>query len=204
MRFAVVGVDQQHPLEGLDRTVVILVEKLLDAEDVERLDVVALELQEGLQVLDRRSVSQALHFGGRRLSMRQDELWGHLDGTLVVARRLHQVAGVVVHVTQCHQRLRVVGRQLQRPQVFASSGRTIKSIQRGTITITDTNSTNTATITAVVTAKTSLQYLGNDSDNSSSANAKLKIVLTNSTTITASRASTTGIAIVSFEVVEYN
>lgn len=81
---------------------------------------------------------------------------------------------------------------------------TIKSTQRGTILINGTTS-NTATITSVDTAKTQLRYLGNDTSDSvgNNQNAMVKIVLTDSTTVTASRYSNTGTAIASWELTEY-
>ena len=83
----------------------------------------------------------------------------------------------------------------------------IKSIQRGTITISGSSATGTATITAVDTSKTELRYLGH-SDTSSTAPAGrdvwCRIDLTNTTTVTATRANTgASQIIVSFEVTEY-
>lgn len=80
----------------------------------------------------------------------------------------------------------------------------IKSIQRGTIEITaGEGASDTATITAVVTAKTLLNYLGSSCDNDSHVNADCKIVLTNSTTVTASRSGNAGAVTVSYEVIEF-
>jgi hypothetical protein len=83
----------------------------------------------------------------------------------------------------------------------------IKSIQRGTITIGGNNTSNTATITAVDTTKTQLVFLGNSRGGTGGDHAGMdaRIVLTNSTTITATRTCSNCGAdtVVSFEVVEY-
>lgn len=82
----------------------------------------------------------------------------------------------------------------------------IRSIQYGTVTLGGTTS-GTATITAVTTAKTALIFLGS-SANGPAASAGLSataayITLTNTTTITATRALGTGSVTVSFVAVEY-
>ena len=80
---------------------------------------------------------------------------------------------------------------------------TFKSVQRGTISLAGVAS-NTATISAVTTSKSRLRYLGSTTD-TDSASVNLNIVLTNSTTITASRGFATGGAItsvVSYEIEE--
>lgn len=78
----------------------------------------------------------------------------------------------------------------------------IKSTQRGTIALTAVAS-NTATITAVDTSKSVLRYLGQTSIGSIAAETDVKIVLTNSTTITATRDSASNSATVSWELTEY-
>lgn len=82
----------------------------------------------------------------------------------------------------------------------------IKSIQRGTVTIASGNTSGTATITAVVTANTRLKYLGsNDAGADSSASFSAYVLLTNTTTVTATvlGAPTAGGITLKFEVVEY-
>jgi hypothetical protein len=80
----------------------------------------------------------------------------------------------------------------------------IKSIQRGTITLTGVAS-NTATISSVDTANAYVAYLGHkDSDTvGNNADNWVRLDLTNATTVTATRAGSTGNVVVSFEVVEY-
>lgn len=71
--------------------------------------------------------------------------------------------------------------------------RAVKSIQRGIISIGATSTTATATITSVVTAKTELRYLGFSTlgtDNGFSA----RVVLTNTTTITATKTNASSVA----------
>lgn len=82
----------------------------------------------------------------------------------------------------------------------------IKSIQRGIITITVANTPVTATISAVNTAKTELRYLGGGNADGAPAPVFGRIVLTNSTTITASPSSSgvlNGNVIVSWELTEW-
>lgn len=90
----------------------------------------------------------------------------------------------------------------------------IKSIQRGTITLTTTATSATATITAVTTGKTMINFLGTrgmDSDADSNGETQpavhfCTLVLTNSTTITAARATSGDdhpTCYVSYEVIEY-
>lgn len=86
-------------------------------------------------------------------------------------------------------------------------GATIKSIQRGTISIAGGTNSATATITAVNAAKTELRYLGGGGIDSNGFPVFATVVLTNSTTITASRASTNtpGAAMsASWELTEFN
>lgn len=95
------------------------------------------------------------------------------------------------------------------PSPLALSGipvaRYIRSVQRGTITISNGASTGTATITAVTMLKARLRFLGNDADPTANGfqEGAVKIVLTNTTTITASRTNTTGTLIISFEITEF-
>jgi len=78
----------------------------------------------------------------------------------------------------------------------------VKSIQRGTITVSGAT-TNTATITAVVVAKSLVSHLGQQCATNDAAQANCHLDLTNTTTITATRGTTSGAATVSFEVVEF-
>lgn len=87
---------------------------------------------------------------------------------------------------------------------FFSGGAVVKSVQRGVISITGTNTSATATITSVDTAKAELHFIGN-TNNTISSNSAARIVLTNSTTITATRASaTTATTTITWEIKEYN
>lgn len=82
----------------------------------------------------------------------------------------------------------------------------IKSVQRGIITITAANTSVTATISAVNTAKTELRYLGGGNYDSNLGAVFGRVVLTNSTTITASPSSSgtlNGNVIVSWELTEW-
>jgi hypothetical protein len=79
----------------------------------------------------------------------------------------------------------------------------IRSLQRGTIQINDGASSNTATVTSVDTDKASLHFLG-CTLSSDPKMPGVRLALTNATTITATRSSTTdGDLIVSYELVEY-
>ena len=83
-------------------------------------------------------------------------------------------------------------------------GGQIKSIQRGVISLAGVNLTATATITAVDTSKTELRLLGQDS-NVNTANfdyVLAHIVLTNTTTITATRVTGSGTNVISWELTE--
>ena len=84
----------------------------------------------------------------------------------------------------------------------------IKSIQRGTISLSSTVASAIATITAVDTAKALLTYLGTRAGAGSGnggAEWAVTLALTNATTITAQRDGPNGIAIVvSYQVVEFN
>lgn len=82
-------------------------------------------------------------------------------------------------------------------------GAAIKSIQRGTISLANTTGTSgTSTLSpAVVTAKSELRLVGIGSDTASYTPAY--IVLTNTTTVTATRAAAGGAIVVSWELTEF-
>lgn len=79
----------------------------------------------------------------------------------------------------------------------------IKSIQRGTITLSSPDAAVTATVTEVDMQNTTLRLCGLRTDNTSGASAYARIVLTNSTTITATRIGTSNTVIVNYELTEY-
>lgn len=85
-------------------------------------------------------------------------------------------------------------------------GATIKAIQRGVISISPGNTSATATITAVDTAKTELRYLGGSGFDSNAFAVVPRVVLTNTTTITATvpYANGPGAMAISWELTEYN
>lgn len=76
----------------------------------------------------------------------------------------------------------------------------LKSIQRGVISIVGAYS-GTATITAVDTSKTELRLLG--VSNTTVLADLARVVLTNATTITATRGSNSGTSEVSWELTEF-
>lgn len=76
----------------------------------------------------------------------------------------------------------------------------LKSIQRGVISMVGAYS-GTATITAVDTSKTELRLLG--VSNTTVLADLARVVLTNATTITATRGSTSGTSEVSWELTEF-
>lgn len=82
-----------------------------------------------------------------------------------------------------------------------NGARPIKSVQRGAISATGLSTT--VTITAVNTAKSELRYLGTSSSNGTFGETLVRLALTNSTTITASRDSSSGALTVSWELTEY-
>lgn len=83
-------------------------------------------------------------------------------------------------------------------------GRPIKSIQRGVIQLTSSALEAAATIAAVVPGKTMLRFLGVNVDDAHGSWGLAHIVLTNSTTITASRLQASGLLTnVSWELTEY-
>lgn len=86
---------------------------------------------------------------------------------------------------------------------FGSGG--VKSIQRGVISVSSGSYSATATITAVDTSKTELRYLGGSGLDSNAYAAVPRVVLTNTTTITATMQYINGITatIVSWELTEF-
>lgn len=76
------------------------------------------------------------------------------------------------------------------------------NVQRGTISITPGNTQGTATLTAVVMAKTETRHLGQFSTSATLSDILAHLVLTNTTTLTATRQGTSGTTTVSFEVTE--
>jgi hypothetical protein len=77
----------------------------------------------------------------------------------------------------------------------------IRSIQRGTIVIGSGTVTNTATISAVNTASAVVRMVGAHIDNGGSGDGFAYLVLTNSTTITATRTTGNGNLTVEYVVV---
>ena len=84
---------------------------------------------------------------------------------------------------------------------FTGSG--IKSIQRGTISISNALSA-TATITSVNTNKSMVSFLGFTETSTLTDNrGAAYIVLTNATTVTANRLTSSNTTTVSYEVIEF-
>ena len=84
------------------------------------------------------------------------------------------------------------------------SGGGIKgSVQRGTITIGAGSNVATQTITAVDTSKSMINFLGFSGASVSANDSWPRISLTNSTTVTATKAFTIGTVVVSYEVIEF-
>jgi hypothetical protein len=84
----------------------------------------------------------------------------------------------------------------------------VRSVQRGTIAFTSADTTKTATITTVDTANTLLTFVGNKTDYAGGGTgnynpAFCRLALTNATTITSDRQSSTDTATVSYEVIEF-
>ena len=87
--------------------------------------------------------------------------------------------------------------------IAALGGSVINSIQRGIIT-TSSNNTNTATISSVNTSKTMVNHLGGTTFVASSqTNDMTRLTLTNSTTVTLIRSSTSGGSTTHYEVIEF-
>ncbi len=89
-----------------------------------------------------------------------------------------------------------------------SNGATIKSIQRGTITISSGQSSGSATISAVVPANSVIKFHGLQSSGGNSStqhDAMARLWLTNGTTIGAVRSTIVKVSTlyVGFEVVEF-
>ena len=84
------------------------------------------------------------------------------------------------------------------------AGGSIKSIQRGVITMSS-GSSATATVSSVDTAKSILHFLGNTTSSSGgSEGLHARLTLTNATTITATRGlSVSDTTAVSWQLVEY-
>ena len=81
----------------------------------------------------------------------------------------------------------------------------VKSVQRGTITISSGTSATATLAKAVNMSKASVSYGGayNDLSSYSSNNAMPTVQLTNSTTVTATKGTSSGKTTVTYEVVEY-
>lgn len=87
---------------------------------------------------------------------------------------------------------------------IAGSGARIKSIQAFSITIGSSSTSNTATITSVDTTKSVIFHTGNTGGSSTEIrSAQASLVLTNATTVTASRSNTTNALTVTGAVVEF-
>ena len=80
----------------------------------------------------------------------------------------------------------------------------IKSIQTGEITMVGGVGQATATLTSVVVAKSIVLHLGNQGSAITTDTMMTDLVLTNSTTLTATRGSATNISRTSFMVIEFN
>jgi hypothetical protein len=83
----------------------------------------------------------------------------------------------------------------------------IKSVQRGTFVIGVTDFSGTASINSVTTGKSFVNFLGLSLLDTSVAAGRLRLELTDSTTVTANRASVgsqVNSVTVSYEVVEFN
>jgi hypothetical protein len=82
----------------------------------------------------------------------------------------------------------------------------IRSVQRGTIAVSGVTS-NTATVTSVNTAKSRLTSLGSAASSGSPAGLggrfKANLVLTNATTITASKGISNDVAIAGYQLIEW-
>ena len=80
----------------------------------------------------------------------------------------------------------------------------IRTIQYGTISLSNTVTTNSVAITAVTVAKAVLHHLGQTVEPGSGiADGLIRITLTNSTTVTATRAGVNNLAVVGFCVEEH-
>lgn len=81
----------------------------------------------------------------------------------------------------------------------------VKTMNRGTIALNSGSASNTATVSAVNTNKSLLnfQYFSTDGTTVNQDDAASVCVLTNSTTITASRSATTNNVVVAYELIEF-
>ena len=87
----------------------------------------------------------------------------------------------------------------------------VKSLQRGTISIASASTSNSVTISSVITTKSMMPWQGFENDcntswsNETPRNAFIRSILTNATTITATRYTTSSCAavIVPYEVLEF-
>lgn len=79
-----------------------------------------------------------------------------------------------------------------------------KSIQRGLASISGAGLSTTATVTAVNTAKSELHIVGHDGQSTAAGEALIRGVLTNSTTITFNRGSSSTLSYASWELIEWN
>lgn len=105
-----------------------------------------------------------------------------------------------------HAPIPVGGNQLSQLVSAGFNPAFINSIQHGTITFDAANPTKTATIVAVQTNCAAVLFLGCDSNTNTDASSDtVDVVLTNATTVTATRVgtATTGHPIVSFLVIEF-
>lgn len=88
--------------------------------------------------------------------------------------------------------------------MISNQAGTIKSIQRGVVTIADNSATGTATISAVNTAKSVIEFLGGTgAGTSDQRDSRCTIVLTNSTTVTATRIGAFNACDATFQVTEF-
>lgn len=81
----------------------------------------------------------------------------------------------------------------------------IRSVQRGTVTVANGATSNTATITSVNTIKSFIMWLGRSTTSTSSSGSVnwLRLDLTDATTVTATRNSSTDAFVVGYQVVEF-
>lgn len=79
----------------------------------------------------------------------------------------------------------------------------IKSIQRGSVALSTATNNTTVTITAVNTAYTELRFLGLSTSTTTLAYSLARGTVTNSTTLTFTRGSSTDAATVSWELTEF-
>ncbi len=82
---------------------------------------------------------------------------------------------------------------------------TVASVQHGTITLSSGNATNTAAITGVTTTRAAVVFLGFTSSNATAASnsSYASVDLTDTDTVTATRASTSGDVVLGFCVIEW-